>query len=149
MLYTGTRLPEQPITLTTPSIRNIHFDNIRCLSGKSYGVEILGLPERSVEDVYFTGIDMNTKKGINISDAKGITLTNSSFTATSAPLFTITDGMNVKVDSLKLTGPEKQMLNVNGDRSANISISHTNIPDTEIAVIRGQGVSQEAVSIHP
>jgi hypothetical protein len=147
MLYTGKRLPAQLVSNTTPSIRNIHFENITCLSGKSYMIELLGLPEMLIEDIWFDGIDAKTAKGINISDVRGIRFKNSNFSAMTVPLFTITDGHNISVDSVKFYGVVEQFLRIEGGNSNNIKISKSNIPSTDKSVLLGTDVSKQAVII--
>jgi polygalacturonase len=147
MLYTGKRLPTQLVSNTTPSIRNIHFENIKCLSGKGYMIELLGLPEMLIEDIWFDGIDAKTAKGINISDVRGIHFKNSNFSAMTVPLLTITDGQNISVDSVKFCGVAEQFLRVEGGSSNNIKIRKSNIPSTDKSVLLGTDVSKQAVII--
>jgi polygalacturonase len=147
MLYTGTRLPAQQVTSTTPSIRNIHFDSIRCTSGKTYAIELLGLPEMLIENVTFNNIMASTEKGVNISDAKGIRITHSSFSANGIPLMTITDGQDITLDSINVPEGTKQFLRVEDAASMNIKIQNTKILNPEKAISLGPGVSTQAVII--
>jgi polygalacturonase len=147
MLYTGNRLPAQEVTATTPVFRNIHFENITCLSGKSYAIELLGIPEMRIENISFDGITTNTQKGINFSDVKGVQVRNSTITAKNKPLFNITDGMDISVDSVKFSGSGEEMLVIDGEQSRNISFLNTNIPDTGKAVTVGAAVSRETIHI--
>jgi rhamnogalacturonyl hydrolase YesR/pectate lyase len=80
MLYTGERLPAQPVSATTPRIRNVRFDSVSCVSGKGYGVEILGLPEMPVEDVTFSRMVLRETKGVHIADARRIRIEASHIT---------------------------------------------------------------------
>jgi len=147
MLYTGERLPAQPVSNATPSIRNIHFENISCSSGKSYSVELLGLPERLIENIWFNGITASTAKGINISDARGIHINNFKITPTKMPVFTITDCQDITIDSLKFPALTDQLLRVEGTNSRNIKIRKSNIRNPEKLVYLGSSVSKQAVLI--
>lgn len=147
MLYTGTRLPAQTVSQTTPTIRNIHFENIKCSSGKNYAIELLGIPEMLIENIWFDGIDVNAIKGINVTDVKGIHFKNSSINATSPPLFNITDGQNITIESVKLSGGVEQLLRVTGETSCDIKIRKTNIVKNNKSVFLGPNVSQHAVLI--
>jgi len=75
MLYTGERLPAQPVTGSTPRVRDIAFENVECRSGRSFAVQVTGLPEMPVRRVTFDGVDMVTARGISCADARDIRFT--------------------------------------------------------------------------
>jgi DNA sulfur modification protein DndE len=147
MLYTGTRLPAQPVVSSTPSVRNIHFDNIKCISGKSYTIEILGLPEMLIRTITFDRIYATSTKGINIADADGITIQNSEFKADVFPVVTITDGKNVSFDSSEFPGVTDRFLRIDGESSQNISLRNISLKNIEKLVILGPNVSRKAVVV--
>jgi polygalacturonase len=147
MIYTGERLPAEPVSITTPTIRNVHYDSITCTSGKSYAIELLGLPERAIENVTFDRISTITARGVNFSDVKGIQLTNVSVSAPFQPLITIMDGRDVSFRSITVPQEAEQVLRVEGSRSANISIS-MNVPDGTRRVSMAPEVSKNAVAVH-
>jgi hypothetical protein len=147
MLYTGDRLPSAPVTETTPRIRNIHLENIRVSSGKSYAVELLGLPEMLIENVTLDGIVADAVRGINLSDVKGIQIKNSSIKAETFPVIRITDGEGIMLDSMRFPNQTDQLLRVDGARSADIKIRKTNIPNVRQAISLGSDVSKQAVLI--
>lgn len=150
MLYTpqgpaGKRLPIQPISPTTPSIRNIHFENINFTQGKSYAIELLGLPEMLIENISFKGIKANGSKGINLSDVKRIQIQNSHFSATISPILDITDGQNISIDSVTFSTPQNPLVRIEGENSKNIIIRKTNILNNEMVIKTGKNVSKEAI----
>ena len=73
MLYTGSRLPAEPVTHATPTIRNIHYSNVSCSYGNKAAIEIFGIPEMPVENISFDSITIIAAKGISCSDAKRLT----------------------------------------------------------------------------
>jgi hypothetical protein len=147
MLYTGTRLPAQPVSAQTPSIRNIHFENITCSSGESYAVELLGLPEMLIENISFRGISASTVKGVNISDAHNISISGSVFHATSAPVISFTDVENITVDSVSFTGETSQIIKVNGNKCKEIRVRKSGLKKNENAVSIDSSVPPSAVII--
>jgi DNA sulfur modification protein DndE len=147
MLYTGTRLPAQPVSITTPTIRNIHFENIRCLSGKSYAIELLGLPERAIENVSFDSITANTERGINLSDVRGFSVRYSAITSDTLSIIKVTDGENITVDSMTLPDGLKQFMHVEGARSKDIRIRRTGGGEIGRLVSTSPEVPKEAVAI--
>jgi polygalacturonase len=147
MLYTGERLPAQPVVSSTPSIRNIHFENIQCRSGKSYAIEILGLPEMPVKTVTFSNIVATTEKGINIADANDVSIMNSNFTTSTIPAINILESQNVTIDSSEFHMPGNQLLYVNGASSQHILLRKIPRSNNDNDIVRGVGVSPNAVEI--
>lgn len=147
MLYTGTRLPAQIVTPATPVMRNIHFDRITCTSGKSYAVEMLGLPERSIQNITLDGITANTKRGVHLSDVDGIRIQHSEFHAAELPALQIMEGINITCDSVKLSGNDTYLVRVDGQGSRNIVIQKSHVVRADRSVMLGPEVSKEAVRI--
>ena len=146
MLYTGERLPAQPLSNATPTIRNIHYDNITCTSGKSYAIELLGLPERAIEGVYFDEINATAAKGMNFSDVNGVRLSNVSISAPLQPLITITDGRDFEFRSMTVPRGTGQLLRVEGSNSAKISAA-IDVPDAASRVSLAPEVAPDAVEV--
>lgn len=128
MLYTGERLPAAPVSEETPRIRNLHFENVSCASGKGYGIEILGLPEMPVENVFFTRLDLRTSKGVNLADVNSVHFKESRVSATAAPLIAILDGRDITFGAGTLTVSGGVILSVRGQSSAGINISRRVVP---------------------
>lgn len=152
MLYTpqgppGERLPIQPISTTTPTIRNIHFENITFTNGKSHSIELLGIPEMLIENISFIGINANGSKGINFSDVKDIQIQNSDFTSTISPILDITDGQNISISSVNFSAPQAPLIKIEGENSKNIKFRKTNILNSDTEILFGAGISKQSVKI--
>jgi polygalacturonase len=147
MLYTGERLPAQPVSATTPIIRNIHLSNITCGSGKSYGMEMLGLPEQRIENVTVSGIDMATAKGIACTDVQGVRIVNARVRTQASPVVTIMDGSNVDVDSLMVAEGVQPILRIDGSLTSGVRIRHTDAATKPGAVVVGDSVAHDAVRV--
>ena len=147
MLYTGERLPPAPVTEATPRIRNIHFEDIKISSGKSYAVELLGLPEMLIEDISFDGIVARSEKGMNLSDVKRIRLKNCDIKARTVPLIRITDGQCIVIDSMSIPDQRAQLLRVDGAKSGDIRIRKTDVRNADQVIELGPDVSKQAVLI--
>jgi hypothetical protein len=75
MMYTGgDRLPAQEVNSGTPVIENLHYENIKCDYSKRNVIQIVGIPEMPVRNVTLKNINLKGNSGIEISDAKNITL---------------------------------------------------------------------------
>lgn len=87
MFYSKT--DDEPISERTPTFKNIHFNGI---TGTAYeACFMLGLKERSIDNISFTDIRLNTTKGFSITDAKNISIINSEINTK--------DGMAVNVNT--------------------------------------------------
>jgi polygalacturonase len=77
MMYTGgDRLPAQAVDASTPVVENLHYENIKCDYSKRNVIQIVGIPEMPVKNVTLKNIQLKGRKGIEINDAKNITLDN-------------------------------------------------------------------------
>ena len=147
MLYTGKRFPAQPITETTPKIRNLHFSDITCTFGKAYAIELLGLPERSIENVSFDHITVNSAKGIHCVDADSITFQYVNVTTLHWPVIDILDSEEIKLSKIDVPGGSNPFLKVMGSRSSDISISETTTAPATKVLELGEDVPQNSVRI--
>jgi len=147
MLYTGTRLPEAPVTKATPVIRNIHYSNITCKFAKGRAVEILGLPESLVESVTLDSITMHSARGIACSDARNIAFNSVSVTAESSPVVELTDCDRVSLNSILIPSGADPFLQVGGARSGGIVVRNSDVRNAKSVVRLGAGTSPQAVSV--
>ena len=142
LLYTGTRYPELPVRLSTPSFRNIHFANITVTNGKSYGIEILGLPEMPVENVTFDSIRIEGK-GIHAVDARGIRLDSVVIATPARPAILLEDVAGFSLSRCAVTGEgEGDVVRIEGARSREILL-----PAVQFSA--GPNVPPDAVRRHP
>ncbi|HTP13875.1 MAG TPA: glycoside hydrolase family 28 protein [Bacteroidota bacterium] len=147
MLYTGMRFPAQPVTETTPTIRNIHFSDISCSFGKSYAIEVLGLPERPASDLTFSKITIESAKGIHCVDADSISFINVKVTPAHWPVVDIVDGRQTTLDNIGVPNGANPFLSVQGTRSRGISVRHTDLRKAKKRLLLGPNASPGAVSL--
>ena len=86
--------PVQPMTDTTPVIRNIHISNLTAMSTKDAGL-IVGLPESPVADVVLENVRITAETGLTMANARGITLKHAQVSVKNGPSF-ITDRAQVE-----------------------------------------------------
>lgn len=145
MLYTGKRLPEQPVSSSTPTIRDVHFSDISCASANSNAIEIAGLPERAISAISFENITINSSKGILCVDADSITFTKASVTTAIWPFAHIVDGRNILFDSVRVAEGANPFLRVEGANSKAISVIRTSLTGARNAFEIGSEVPFDAV----
>lgn len=81
LYYSGTAWGEadaplakwEPVTEATPQFRDILIENVSC-DGARVAVEVRGLPEMPVKNVTITGMVARSQWGIQLQDARAITL---------------------------------------------------------------------------
>jgi polygalacturonase len=147
MLYTGSRLPAAAVDRTTPQVRNIHFERISTTAGKSYAIEILGLPEMPLENISFDRIVAEGEKGFRMADVRGVTLTNSSIRTASGPIISVMEGENITLDALTVPAGAAMLLRLEGEGSNAITLRRiTGLPLTGRMFI-GPEVPKQAVVV--
>jgi polygalacturonase len=148
MLYSGERLPAQPVTEQTPVVRDLHFSDIAQKSGKGFAVEIRGIPEMPVERVTFDRIQMHSAKGVNIVDAKDITFVAVDIASTEPPVVRIAHSVAVSMSRITIPGAVRPFLSVEGEDAGGITVipspGSATTPDVSLA----PGVPSDAVVVH-
>ena len=147
MLYTGTRLPAEKVTETTPRIQDVHFSNIFCSNGKKGSIEIVGLPEMPVESVTFDSIAIVSAKGIACTDADKIQFRNIDVMQSEGPLISIIDCTKLSVDRMQIRNGISPLVYADGDRTSDVSISNTKGAGRAVEVQYGPTINHGAVKI--
>ena len=145
MLYTGSRLPAEAVTLATPRIRNIHYSNISCSYGKKAAIEILGLPEMPAESITFDSITITAAKGILCSDAKMIDFKDVAVHPSSGPLLSVMDCEGITADRMEVFEGVSPLIYADGLNTKNILLTHTNTAKSKVPVLFGTKISHDAV----
>ena len=147
MLYTGKRFPTQELTKATPIIRNLHFSDITCTFGKTYAIELLGLPERAIENISFDHITANSTKGIHCVDADSITFQYINITPARWPVIDILDSKEIMISRMDVPAGSNPFLKVMGPKSSGISLTETHTSPAVKVLEVGEDVSQNSVRI--
>jgi Glycosyl hydrolases family 28/Pectate lyase superfamily protein len=147
MLYTGTRLPAEPVTSATPRIRNIHYANITCLHAGGSAIEIWGLPEMPVTNVTFDSLSISAATGFSCADANLISLTNVSMQVARGPVLSITDGKNIIINHLGFNRGSGPLVSARGKNTEGIALEGTDTTGANGVVEYGKNVSHSAVTL--
>jgi rhamnogalacturonyl hydrolase YesR/polygalacturonase len=147
MLYESTRFPARPADASTPAIRNIHFTNVTCSSGLGRSIEILGLPERPVDNVTFDSVSVSTRLGFGATDAKNVSIANTSVAADEGPAFSFRDCAGIELESVTPTAGRFPIVDVQGTLSSSIFVRQGISPADVDAVRLGNDVPPGALRI--
>lgn len=116
----------RPVDESTPQFRNFFFHNLTC-NGAAKGIFIRGIPEMHVKNVQITNAVLQADEGIDIQEASDIRLTNISlYTKNSNPLVYVFNSDQVRLDQVKYADSTDLLLQVQGERSADISFLNSN-----------------------
>lgn len=115
-----------PVTEATPQFRNFYVDNVVC-NGAEKGLQVRGLPEMNIKNIYLQNLVLKTNKGIDIIEGTGINLKNIYLDCKdSTPLINIENSSNITFD--KITYSTAQTLfAVSGKKSVEIKVLNTDI----------------------
>ena len=119
-----------PVTEATPQFRNFHVDNVVCI-GAEKGLQVRGLPEMNIKDIYLSNLILKTNKGADIIEGSNINLKNVYFDCKdTSPLINIANSNNITFDHVTYSNAQL-LFSVSGKKTAQIKVSNT---DTSKAV---------------
>ena len=109
-----------PVTEATPQFRNFYINNVVC-NGAEKALFIRGLPEMNIHDISLNNIQIVSRKGIEISEAKKINFENTELTITGTdPATDILNSGNIHFNNSYLRTTAPTLLRIGGERSEDI-----------------------------
>ncbi|WP_310588971.1 glycoside hydrolase family 28 protein [Fibrella forsythiae] len=127
----------------TPIFRNMKFENIVC-NGATKGVFIRGLPEMPVRNIVMAGLVLKAEKGIELTDAQGITFTNVQLiTEQTKPVIALDNSSNLTFDTIQYNAGTSQLFAVKGERSQAIRMSNTDLSRAQTKAEFSQGATEK------
>jgi len=119
-----------PVTEATPQFRNFYVDNVVC-DGAAKGLQVRGLPEMNIKNIYLSNLILKTNKGADIIEGSNINLKNVYFDCKdTSPLINIANSNNISFDHVTYSNAQL-VFSVSGKKTAQIKVSNT---DTSKAV---------------
>ena len=115
----------KPVDAGTPVFRNFQMERIYC-RGAETAIMMKGIPESQVENISITDAVIYSNKGISITEAKDISLKNVSIFSTEPnKVVQLNNVSGLSIDKLEYTAGKKVFMEVNGERSEDITIQNT------------------------
>ncbi|MEO7048708.1 MAG: glycoside hydrolase family 28 protein, partial [Ferruginibacter sp.] len=112
-----------PVTDATPRFRNFYIKNITCL-GAAKAIFIRGLPEMNIHDINLKNITITANKGIDISEAKNISMQNVKLVLKDTnPVIDILNSSKVSFEKITMNENPEMILRIGGERSGEINWS--------------------------
>ena len=116
-----------PVTEATPQFRNFYVSNITC-DGAEKAIFIRGLPEMHIQNINIQNAIIKAKHGIEMSEATGINFTNLQILSSSTnPVADVLNCSDIVFNNLSYPEHSDLLFRMGGERTHNISVSHTNV----------------------
>lgn len=132
-----------PVTEETPQFRNFYVNNVVC-DGAEKAIFIRGLPEMNIENIFLKNIVIHSIKGIEISEATNIQLSNVNVVSKeSDPVVDILNSRNISFEKLTTIENPKLVFKISGSRTQQVSVMDSDIKDARELVQYGAGTNKK------
>ncbi len=116
-----------PVNEGTPVFRKFYINNIVC-NGAEKGVFVRGIPEMNISEIVLNNLVLQAKKGIECTEAKYIQFNNVKLLTQEAdPLVYLQNSSHISFNGLEYGNKVPLLFSVNGDRSAFIKVTKTDL----------------------
>lgn len=118
----GVKIKEYPVTVATPQFRDFKISNVVCV-GANRGIFVRGLPEMNIQNISFKNITLQTKRGVDIEEAKNIQINNLRLDITDKnSLVKILNGQQIKFEGLSSENKVAEIFSIDGEKSRDIDV---------------------------
>jgi len=136
-----------PVTEETPQFKDFHIRNVVC-NGAEKAIFIRGLPEMNIKDIHFENIVIQSKKGVEITEAANVTIKNMSLLSTdNSPLISIGNSSDISFSTFKPLNDFKTLFKISGEKTAGISLLNSAIPFALEKTTFDFGATNQSLSI--
>jgi polygalacturonase len=141
----GNKAPEKiyPLTAETPVFRNIFFKNISAVNSYE-AITLFGLAEMNLKNIVIEDSQFDTKKGVTIVDADGITLKNVKLKYAEGTGATVYNSKNINLATVKFESANKPSVKVLGNKTGAVLLPKEVMSDKNSLSI-GTEVAKNAV----
>jgi polygalacturonase len=115
-----------PVTEETPQFKDIFISEVVC-RGAEEAIELLGLPEMPLRGIELSNVSISSRRGLNCAYADGVKLRQVEILSQQGPVVAFHNTMNVAIDRATYPAAAEVFLALSGDKTANISISNTDL----------------------
>jgi polygalacturonase len=136
-----------PVTEATPQFRNFVIKDV-VANGAEKAIFFRGLPEMNIKNISLENVTIQSKKGIEIIEASGISLKNVNvITDDTNPIVHIQNGNNINISNLQYKNGAELLFDINGDKTKGVKISGTDTSKAKKASNISEGVVKNALEI--
>ncbi|KQC01323.1 glycoside hydrolase family 28 protein [Pedobacter sp. Hv1] len=136
-----------PVTEETPVFKDFHISNVVC-DGASKAVFIRGLPELSISNITLADLSIKAQEGIDIQEAKNVSLTNINLIATEVnPLINIQNGNDISFKNVNYNNAQL-LFRISGDRNSGIKTSGLDVSKAKVKTEFLAGAEEKSLQIN-
>jgi len=128
-----------PVTVETPSFRNIYIKNITC-NGALRAMFFNGLPELNLSNINVENSVFTTTLGAELNESDGVKLNNVVINIKSGPTVKLYNTKNVSLTKITSNQSQNIILKVDGKNSNNILLQNTGFSKENVQNSAGDGV---------
>ena len=134
-----------PVSESTPGFRNFYISNIVC-TGANRGIFMRGLPEMSVQSIFFDDMILKAHTGATIIEASNIRIKNVQL-ITDLPntVVYVENGKDISLNGIDYISNAKLFLSVNGTKCDNINVDNTRMANAATKVVFSHGATPAMV----
>ena len=134
-----------PVTVETPLFRNITIRNLTC-KGAYQAVYLQGLPELNLEKIILENINIEADNGLSCIDVNGISIKGLRLVTKNLPVLHFINSLNIAIEKLDVPKNQDAYVEINGEKSKNITIRSVNPADAKRNII-GNEVDAKTITI--
>lgn len=113
------------VSEATPQFQNFQIQNVVC-NGAAKGIFVRGLPEMNVKNIFMENMVLQSRQGLDVTEASGITFKNVTLsTSDTNPVMNIHNSKNITLDGISYNNGSDLLLNVTGEKSNKIILKNT------------------------
>jgi len=136
----------KPVDETTPVFKNFHISNVYC-NGAEKGIFIRGLPEMHVENIVLENMVLQSKKGIDVQEATGITFRNIKVISKETdPVIDVVQSDKLVFDNITYADGSKLLFRISGEKSKGITIKNTDASKAKEKIIYELGANEKSIT---
>lgn len=134
-----------PVTEATPQFKDFHISNVVC-DGAETAIFVRGLPEMNVKEVYLENLVLQSKEGMNCTEATGLHLKNIKLiTDNTNPVINIHNSKDVSLDKIGFKNRATLFLKISGEKSGNIRLLHTETLNARQKAVFSSGATEKSL----
>ena len=136
-----------PVTEETPQFKDFYINNV-VVSGAGKGIFIRGLPEMNIQNINLENLTIQSKVGVEISEATNVNIRNLNFITTSSnPLIAINNSKNINFTNIKPLADFKSLFKISGEKTSGINLSGTPVSSVKEKTTYEFGAESKALTV--
>lgn len=136
-----------PVTDATPIFKNFVIENVVC-DGAEKAIFVRGLPEMNISDILLENITIQAKKGIEITEAKNISLKNVYVLPLETnPVVKINNASNISFDKSRFKDGSDLLFDISGSKTKDLKVSNSVLAKAKTQTKFSDNVSEKVLEI--